>query len=794
MMNIVEILKKYRDVATFLSDDANRVVLDNLITCMEDKQYYLPFIGQFSAGKSKLINRLIGKEILPTKSVETTAFLTYISYADTESAILEYVDGTKEAIDISKIKELDHQRTCEGKAIAALRYMAPIDLLKSGLIIVDTPGVNTLINEHVKMTEGLLQNSQFIVYVSASSLTDSDKRMIKKIDELGIEMVFVRTHIDEIHESEEDATTTIQTEISTIQSALGKEIVYYTLCNEPKSSEFERWTQQYENFKEYISLCLASSVEQIYTLSTISRLTVLKGKFEKALNSKLAFVKQNSEKSNSEITEMIAELSKQKKSINSKLDVQSDKIKVSTNTISSKLQNELQSLKKKQVSAFNEKVEANQDMDDLLNKAKKLFEKSLPVAVEELNNHASSGVYDWKEGVLADIQKDIQEVNMALQPLHIDFDTDFDESSIMAYEQMFETNQSDIAEKYYQLKTLNEGSDEELSVYGIERQKIEELLQQYDTEIAQGNQKIQEMLDNYVPQHVESGGKLGKILKKFGTIGDIAMLLIPAAGWQKAGTMLAQKAGTLAKSGSMLAKTGSNMLKQLSEGAKAMSKADTVLDMTKLINYAQGGKPIQTQPTEKKKTGIFDYLSLSYWFEKAGNVLDPVTYVEDDKYKAEYNRAVSQIQAEVNLQVQQKVALLKKMRKLTEEEEIKRLEIEERAKEEKSMQQKLEQEKLRLEQQRKNSIKTKIVEDTQQQFDEKLSDYTKVLIARVKEEIDRVSANITEAMLSFVNTQIEEVEAKLNEILEKRSHTEYDQNKEQGDILNQLTKLEIPNE
>lgn len=793
-MNIVEILKKYRDVAAFLSDDANRAVLDNLITCMEGKQYYLPFIGQFSAGKSKLINRLIGKEILPTKSVETTAFLTYISYADTESAILEYVDGTKEAVDISKIKELDHQRTCEGKAIAALRYMAPIDLLKSGLIIVDTPGVNTLINEHVKMTEGLLQNSQFIVYVSASSLTDSDKRMIKKIDELGIEMVFVRTHIDEIHESEEDATTTIQTEISAIQSALGKEIVYYTLCNEPKSSEFERWIQQYENFKEYISLCLASSVEEIYTLSTISRLTVLKGKFEKALNSKLAFVKQNSEKSNSEITEMIAELSKQKKSINSKLDVQSDKIKVSTNTISSKLQNELQSLKKKLVSAFNEKIEANQDTDDLLNKAKKLFEKSLPVAVEELNNYASSGVYDWKEGVLADIQKDIQEVNMALQPLHIDFDTDFDESSIMAYEQMFETNQSDIAEKYYQLKTLNEGSDEELSVYGIERQKIEELLQQYDTEITQGNQKIQEMLDNYVPQHVESGGKLGKMLKKFGTIGDIAMLLIPAAGWQKAGTMLAQKAGTLAKSGSMLAKTGSNVLKQLSEGAKAMSKADTVLDMTKLISYAQGSKPIQTQSTEKKKTGIFDYLSLSYWFEKAGNAIDPVTYIEDEKYKAEYNRAVNQIQAEVNLQVQQKVALLKKMRKLTEEEEIKRLEIEERAKEEKSMQHKLEQEKLKLEQQRKNSIKTKIVEDTQQQFDEKLSDYTKVLIARVKEEIDSVSANITEAMLSFVNTQIEEVEAKLKEILGKRSHTEYDQNKEQEDILNQLTKLEIPNE
>ena len=621
-MNIVEILKKYRNVAAFLSDDANRAVLDNLIACMEEKQYYLPFIGQFSAGKSKLINRLIGKEILPTKSVETTAFLTYISYADTESAILEYVDGTKEAIDISKIKELDHQRTCEGKAIAALRYMAPIDLLKSGLIIVDTPGVNTLINEHVKMTEGLLQNSQFIVYVSASSLTDSDKRMIKKIDELGIEMVFVRTHIDEIHVSEEDATTTIQTEISTIQSALGKEIVYYTLCNEPQSSEFERWTRQYDNFKEYISLCLASSVEEIYTLSTISRLTVLKGKFEKALNSKLAFVKQNSAKNNDEITQVITELSKQKKQINSKLEVQSDKIKISTDTTKTTLQNQLQNLKRKLISAFGEKIEKNEDTEDLLPRARKLFGQSLPAAIEELSYHASSVVYNWKESVLANIQSDIQEVKLALQPLDIDFDADFDESSVTAYEQMFEANQNDIAEKYYQLKKLNEGSEEDLSVYKIDKEKVAELLEQYDTLIEQGKQEIQEVVNNFVPQYVEKGGVLGKQLKKIGTAVDIAMLLIPAAGWKKAGTMLAKRASTLAKKGSALAKTGSAVLKDLSKGAKLMSKADTVLDMTKLINYAQGGgkAPLQTLPVKNTKTGIFDFLSLSYWFEKMGGL------------------------------------------------------------------------------------------------------------------------------------------------------------------------------
>lgn len=41
-MNIVETLQRYKEVATFLTDDANGAVLDHLIACMEGKQYYFP--------------------------------------------------------------------------------------------------------------------------------------------------------------------------------------------------------------------------------------------------------------------------------------------------------------------------------------------------------------------------------------------------------------------------------------------------------------------------------------------------------------------------------------------------------------------------------------------------------------------------------------------------------------------------------------------------------------------------------------------------------------------------------
>ena len=791
-MNIVETLQRYKEVATFLTDDANGAVLDHLIACMEGKQYYLPFIGQFSAGKSKLINRLIGKEVLPTKSVETTAFLTYISYAEEEWASLEYVDGTKESIEISRIKTLDHQHTCSGKPIAALRYAAPIELLKSGLILVDTPGVNTLINEHVKMTEELLQNSQFIVYVTASSLTDSDRRMIQNIGNLGIDMIFARTHVDEMRDSEEDVYSTIKQEQELLQQVIGTMPIYFALCNEQNSPEFERWVSQYQG--------LAAKIEEIYTQSTLGRLGIMKEKFEKALNTKLEFLKKNAEKSEAEIEETIAQLTAQRKSIDTKLNTQADRIKTSNDSTQSLLQSELQVQKNKQIKAFEREVDDKTADDDLQNSVKRLFERQLPKAVDALNSYASTSIEAWKQSIVATAQGEINEVELSLQALNIDMDTNFDDTSIEALEQQVEANQSDLAEKYYQLKTLNAGSEQELEKYGIEKQEVAQMLQQYEEVIAQGNQEIKAAMDNYVPQYVQKGGAIGNVIKKIGHAADVAMLLIPATGWAKAGALLSKHAMVLSKGGK-IAQAGSTILKGLSKGTKVLATTDSTLDMTKLINYAKGSDSSQQpeQSTEdgqdkKKKGGIFDKLSVSYWLGKVADIVDPTTYVEDEQYKAEYKRLVNNMQAQLNLKVQQRVAMLSKMHQIKDAEEAKRLEIQQRLEAEEAMRRELEQEKIKLEQQRKKRICAKIANETKQQFEEKLTDYTQILTNRSKEEMDRITVFVAEGMRSFVNTQIEQVETELNETLNKRRNSTFDSNKEQEVILENITKLTIPNE
>ncbi len=798
-MNIFELLKQYRDVAEFLSDNTNVALIDSLTNRLEKKTYLLPFIGQFSAGKSKLINRILGKDVLPTKSSETTAFLTYVIYSEQEHAVLEYVDGTTRQIDIAEIKELDHKNTVNEKPIAELRYYTPLELLKSGLVIVDTPGVNTLIQSHVKMTEELLQNSQYIVYVTATSFTDSDKKMIEQIDRLGIEMICVRTHIDEVREDEEDVYATIRAEENSLKGILGKdEVMFFSMCNDESSPKFSHWEWQYNNFIEYISKGIASNIEGVYLSSTVNRLVALKDDFEKSLKSRLDLIESNSKKSDAELEEILTQLIHQKASIDNRISYQQNDIKKSADNIKSTIENKLISNKNSLINSFDDIINNFNNTDDLLAKVKVAFRDNLSKSLDQLNDQASSSIINWTEGQMGDIQKEVEGINDLLTPLDITFDKEFDFDDISTYEDQADANITDFAEKYSQIKELNSRSEEELAQYGVDKAKINELLEQYEKIIAQGKENVREAIAAYKPQYVQQGGQLGPMMKKIGQVADIAVLFVPAAGWEKAGAMLGKNAAKLAKSGGALAKAGSEILSDLSMAAKAMAKSDTIIDITKIIGKAKGEgpmSPIQQVLSDKKETAsFFDYLSLSYWFEKAGDMIDPATFVEDQQYRQQYDLIVKQMQEEVNDKVRQRVALAKKLGEINNAEEATRREIQEREIEERKMQEDLKRERQRIEEQRRQAIRTRIVEDAKNQFKQSISNYLELLISRVREKVDSIAAALGNSMSSFINKQLEDVTQQLQEIKDKRADASYSFTQETECIKTHLENLKIPNE
>lgn len=793
---LIEKIGQYRLVAEYLKDDANKAVIDKLADCVTQHNYLLPLIGQFSAGKSKLLNRIIGKDVLPTKREETTAFLTYISYAPEESATLYYVDGSTEEIDVDQIKDLDYKKTSDGKPIACLKYRTPLELLKTGLTLVDTPGVNTLITEHVKMTEELLSNSQYIVYVCSSALTESDKMMLKQANDLGIELIFVRTHIDEIKRDEENIFESLQKEASVINNVLEGPILYFSMCNDASRRELVEDIDRYNEFNRFLTDVISNSIEEIYAVAIQQRLSALKTVFERRLNGNLSLIDQHHEKDAGEIAKTLKGLEQQREIIERRIKSQSEAIQEKANrcksTIGYKLTDKANELRGNLDLLIQNLAESNCTKE----KVEGVLTEQVLTSITELNKVADQEINHWKEERVSEVQNELKEFSVELKPLQIDFNTDFNLEIVDSFEEQSSANLDDIAEKYHEVKQLNEQSEKELAELGLEKSKVQEMIDQYDQLIAQGSDEIKTAIENYEPQFIQQGGKISKWFKRVGEVADIAMLLMPAIGFEKASVMLASKAGALAKNAGFLSKAGAELLQQGSKAAKCMGKLDKMMDASKIIKYTKDTLeklPTPVQP-KKNKAGFFDYLSLSYWFEKAGNLIDPVSYVEDAAYKAEYNKVVAHMQSELNSKVAYQVSLQQKLRNIKDKEEVKKLEKQTRH----QLEQQLEQDKLRIKEriEREHAIKLRqsLFNEARTQYKSKVAEYKNILGERVSETIDVVASNIVSAMDAFIQVQLDDVKQQLDRLLSQRDTFEVNWKDEKKQITELIQGLQVANE
>jgi hypothetical protein len=114
-------------------------------------QARIGFVGEFSSGKSTLINAILGEALLPSRSAPTTANVIQIE-ADANMLETEYfvvgADGCSTKIDGSRFADL----AC-GSSEGLLRMcLRPRGLLQPGMQLIDSPGINALVSGHAEVT------------------------------------------------------------------------------------------------------------------------------------------------------------------------------------------------------------------------------------------------------------------------------------------------------------------------------------------------------------------------------------------------------------------------------------------------------------------------------------------------------------------------------------------------------------------------------------------------------------------------------------------------------------------
>jgi small GTP-binding protein len=185
-----------------------------------DDFFLLVVVGEFNAGKSALINALVGQTVLDEGVTPTTARITLLTYGDTPA------------------------RRTDAHGVDVVS--APHELLKS-VHIVDTPGTNAIIREHERLTTDFVPRSDLVLFLTSADrpFTETERQFLEILRGWGKKIVVVVNKIDILADAADRervldfVRTAAQHELGTTPPVLG---VSGRLALRAKRGEPAYWT------------------------------------------------------------------------------------------------------------------------------------------------------------------------------------------------------------------------------------------------------------------------------------------------------------------------------------------------------------------------------------------------------------------------------------------------------------------------------------------------------------------------------------------------------------------------
>ena len=170
-------------VATDRNDLAD--TLDRTGARLDDRTVGVAVVGEFKVGKSTLINALLQTAVCPVDADEVTVVPTLVRYGETPSATA-YLESTSiqaanrssegdgpltEPIPVEQIASHVSEAGNPGnrRGLRSVEVRLPRRMLRTGLCLIDTPGVGGLDSAHGIITLGALDLAQGMLFVTDAS-------------------------------------------------------------------------------------------------------------------------------------------------------------------------------------------------------------------------------------------------------------------------------------------------------------------------------------------------------------------------------------------------------------------------------------------------------------------------------------------------------------------------------------------------------------------------------------------------------------------------------------------------
>lgn len=163
----------------------------------------VPFVGEFNASKSSLLNAYMGVNLLPTNITPETTVSYELYFSTNEKLEVWKYDSIIQTSTLENIKELN---VGPGDIVKVYINNERIrQLNERGIVLVDMPGIDSGVEEHNKAILNYIQEGTFYIIVSDiqhGTLTSSSLQFIQELKKYSISAAVLLSKIDRKPEDE----------------------------------------------------------------------------------------------------------------------------------------------------------------------------------------------------------------------------------------------------------------------------------------------------------------------------------------------------------------------------------------------------------------------------------------------------------------------------------------------------------------------------------------------------------------------------------------------------------------
>jgi GTPase Era involved in 16S rRNA processing len=219
-------LRTLAAVATELAADRIGRDAAELEQRLAQGRFFVACIGQFKRGKSTLLNALLDRPILPTGVVPVTTAVTILRYGLALEAEARFTDGRTLRVDPDRLDEFvsESENPQNRKGVAAVEVTVPSPILRSGMCLVDTPGLGSVFAANAATTRGFVPqiDAALVVLGTDPPISGEELDLIAQMAAQVDEILVVLNKSDRVSDAESREAATFTTRV--VEHRIGRDL------------------------------------------------------------------------------------------------------------------------------------------------------------------------------------------------------------------------------------------------------------------------------------------------------------------------------------------------------------------------------------------------------------------------------------------------------------------------------------------------------------------------------------------------------------------------------------------